>query len=286
MAIAANEQATAADALALAPTSLYGDGSDGDVTIAGNTNLTRDMYYDNLTVNNAVVLDSKGYRIHVRKTLTNNGTIQRVGGDGADGDGSSYLFGGNNSGETGFGSSGGQSSPEDPDAGDNASSGGAGGDGGAGDSGAGAAGGAVTDTAMGIRAMPNASRIQSKTGAQLSAGGGGGGGNGWRIAGASLGGGGGGAGGGFLFISARIIANTSGIIQCNGGDGGDSYDDGNHEVGGGGGGGGGVVICVYKSATWGTEQATGGTGGTGKQGGGNGVNGSAGLVIKISNTED
>jgi len=30
---------------------LFGDGSDGDVTITGDTTLTRDMYYHNLTIN-------------------------------------------------------------------------------------------------------------------------------------------------------------------------------------------------------------------------------------------
>jgi hypothetical protein len=31
--------------------SIYGIGSDGTVVIASNTSLTRDMYYENLTVN-------------------------------------------------------------------------------------------------------------------------------------------------------------------------------------------------------------------------------------------
>ena len=36
---------------------LFGDGSDGDVTISGNATLARDMRYRNLTVNAGVTLD-------------------------------------------------------------------------------------------------------------------------------------------------------------------------------------------------------------------------------------
>src|ERR1051325_5762551 len=36
---------------------LFGDGSDGAVTLTGNTTLTRDMYYESLTINSGVVLN-------------------------------------------------------------------------------------------------------------------------------------------------------------------------------------------------------------------------------------
>jgi len=55
--------------------SAYGSGSDGTVVIASNTSLTRDMYYENLTVNNGVTLNPNGFRIFVKNTLTLNGTI-------------------------------------------------------------------------------------------------------------------------------------------------------------------------------------------------------------------
>jgi len=55
--------------------SVYGTGSDGTVVIASNTSLTRDMYYDNLTVNSGATLNPNGYRIFVKNTLTLNGTI-------------------------------------------------------------------------------------------------------------------------------------------------------------------------------------------------------------------
>lgn len=48
----------------------FGDGSDGSATISTNTSLTRDMYYDDLTVNTWVTLDPAGYAIYVRWTLT------------------------------------------------------------------------------------------------------------------------------------------------------------------------------------------------------------------------
>lgn len=65
-----------------------GDGNDGDVTISGNTTLARDMYYNNLTVDNGFTLTTGGYRVFVKGTLTNNGTIEysgTVGGAGGNG---------------------------------------------------------------------------------------------------------------------------------------------------------------------------------------------------------
>lgn len=52
----------------------YGDGSDGDVVISVNTSLTKDMYYNNLTVNTGIILDPAWYAIYVRGTLTLTGT--------------------------------------------------------------------------------------------------------------------------------------------------------------------------------------------------------------------
>ena len=54
---------------------LFGNGSDGNVTIASNTSLSRDMYYENLTVNSGATLFTNGFKIFVKETLTNNGTI-------------------------------------------------------------------------------------------------------------------------------------------------------------------------------------------------------------------
>lgn len=63
----------------------FGDGSDGDVVISTSTTLTRDMYYNNLTVNSGTTLFTGGYRIFVRNVATINGTIDRSGNNGATG---------------------------------------------------------------------------------------------------------------------------------------------------------------------------------------------------------
>lgn len=63
---------------------LFGNGS-STTTISVNTTLTADTKYLNLTVNNGVTLTAGGYRIFVKNTLTNNGTISAAGTDGGDG---------------------------------------------------------------------------------------------------------------------------------------------------------------------------------------------------------
>ena len=63
----------------------YGNGQDGDVTISGATSLTRDMYYNDLTIDASQVLSPAGYKIFVKGTLTVNGTIQNNGGNGGNG---------------------------------------------------------------------------------------------------------------------------------------------------------------------------------------------------------
>src|SRR5512139_1363631 len=45
--------------------SVFGDGIDGDATIAGATTLTRDMYYNDLTVNASAAVNTAGYRLFV-----------------------------------------------------------------------------------------------------------------------------------------------------------------------------------------------------------------------------
>lgn len=48
---------------------VYGPGSDGDVTIVGTVVLTRDMYYNNLTLLANAQLDTNGFRVFVKDTL-------------------------------------------------------------------------------------------------------------------------------------------------------------------------------------------------------------------------
>ena len=67
--------------------SLFGDGSDGNVTISSPTTLTRDMYYNNLTIDPGVTLNPGGYRIFVAGTLTLN-SASVIAANGAPGSGS------------------------------------------------------------------------------------------------------------------------------------------------------------------------------------------------------
>lgn len=58
----------------------FGDWADGDVTISsGTTTLTRDMYYNNLTITSPWVLNPNGYRVFVKWTIAGTGTINRNG---------------------------------------------------------------------------------------------------------------------------------------------------------------------------------------------------------------
>ena len=55
---------------------LFGNGLDGNIVYASGVNfLTRDFYYTNLTVNSGATLFTNGFKIFVKETLTNNGTI-------------------------------------------------------------------------------------------------------------------------------------------------------------------------------------------------------------------
>ena len=54
---------------------VYGSGADGNVTISANTVLSRDMNYGTLVVNAGVTLDTKGFIVSCKVSLTNNGTI-------------------------------------------------------------------------------------------------------------------------------------------------------------------------------------------------------------------
>jgi hypothetical protein len=55
--------------------SVYGTGLDGDVTISGTVTLTKDMYYNNLTVPLGNVLLTDGFRVFVKNTATINGVV-------------------------------------------------------------------------------------------------------------------------------------------------------------------------------------------------------------------
>lgn len=74
-----------------------GDGSDGVVTIsAGTTTLTRDMYYQTLTIASGARLATAGYKVYVKGTLTMTDATSFISNNSGNGGN-----GGNGSGSTG-----------------------------------------------------------------------------------------------------------------------------------------------------------------------------------------
>lgn len=229
----------------------FGNGSDGDVTISGGTTtLTRDMYYDTLTIDSTGILVPAGYCIFCKTACINNGLIQMNGGNGANAVGAVGGAGGtpatSNGGLLGGrpGGNGANATLSAPAVvGSQTLLGGAGG------------AGADTATTFGgnikfgttyvngatflgnIALMPFLFRVNSTGGVLLGGipGGGGGGGAGGAVGG----GGGGGAGGGWIMVVARDISGT-GTFEAKGGNGGNGAAGG----GSGGGGGGGVVYFL------------------------------------------
>lgn len=260
----------------------FGDGSDGNVTISANTDLTRDMNYANLTVNSTFTLNTKGYRVFVSGTLTNNGTISNDGSagsgvtGGAGGAAGTLLGGGSGANSGGLNSGGG-------------------GGGGGGIVFVSAYNVAVQGTvrAMGgdgaNGAIPSAGNSNGTAGTTISrsliqsgTGGTGGNCNGQT-----------GAAGGVITTNSKMspkiysLVNLmfDGVAQLAGGAGGGSAGESvtNASAGGGGGGQGGVVVFFYRFLTTaGTLSAAGGAGGSGAGTGGlSGSSGSSGLTISV-----
>lgn len=256
---------------------IFGSGEDGTVTISVNTSLSKDMFYDTLTVNNAVTLTTNGFRVFVKNTLTNSGDISWNGVNGSNGVNASTnaaVAGGaggtaltsQNLYGSGAGKAGGAS--------------GAGGAGGGGSNGSnGTAGDAITNSF--------ATSFSSTSGA---------GGNGGSSNGAAGTAGSAGATGTITLSSIRpynsifgvqmfdLVAGSSpaqlkynsNVGGAGGGGGGGASAGGG--VGGAGGGGAGsgsgagtVVLCARTIVNNGTIRSIGGNGGNG----GNGANGTA-----------
>lgn len=228
-------------ATGLSGADIFGDGSDGDVTVSGVTTLAADKFYANLTVSAGATLNTGGYKIFVNRTLTLNGNITANGtinvgapvgtmGGGAGGGANGHLGGGGGTGGSG-GNPGGATSP---------------------------------NTYRLSTIWPFA--YQLNTSLQGGAGGG---------SGAGGSGGAGGGGGGVVLIVAQNISG-SGSIQAKGGSGG----DGGFGSGGGGGGGGGAIILAYEALSGSIVIDVGGGGG-GAGGGGGGTAGSSGLPGKV-----
>lgn len=256
---------------------IFGDGSDGNVVISTSTILKRDMYYNNLSINNGAILNPNSFRIFVKDNLINNGVIIRIGNNGGDGGGGPFIQGAGSGGFGGealflgtlpgglagvagasrginhLGVSGVSGNSEFNGIGNDGQAGGVGGFGrpsgfiSPSPGGSGGLGGAIIQsparprdifTALTLTIPGSITRIGIN-------GGGGGGGSGGGIGDFNipLGGGGGGSGsnGGVILVSAKNIVNT-GSIMVGGGTGGKGGNGGDSPVtngfGGGGGGGG------------------------------------------------
>jgi len=265
---------------------IFGDGSDGDVTTTGDVTLTRDMFYNSLTVDTGHTLYPAGYRIFVKGTLTVNtgGIIDRSGNDGSGTTGGAALAAGTLGGSGAGGDTG------------------AGGDGGAGGSGGGvmvivaknivnngtirANGGAGVDGSA-----TSGTHVAGNNGGSTNPSLGGAGGDGGDTGGSPnyLGGTGGtvtAAKTGKDAVIGIISESVQSLIKGGGGGGSGGCDDntgGTTGTCGGGGGGGGYILIIYNSASWNVEQALGGTGGAANGGQSAGSNGAAGTVVKIAN---
>ena len=262
--------------------SLFGDGSDGTGTItSGTTTLTRDYFYNNLTINSGGILVPDGYRVYVKGTFTNNGSIVAdglVGGNGAAGSSGADATARSSAGPLGAGAAG--------YANISLSIGGGGGHGGDAYGYSGGSGGTASYAATSGSYRSSTVFSGFTTAGLLPINGGGGGGAGGRNVSGFQGGGAGG-GGGVIVLCANVFDNTSGIISAVGGQGGNAYYVNTTDYGGvGGGGGGGAIWIVYKTYTAaGTQSVAGGAIGT-TTGGSRGVSsataGATGTITLIA----
>lgn len=256
----------------------YGPGTDGDVTISSNTTLTKDMFYNNLTINNTFTLNTGGYRIFVKGTLTNNGTIANNGSNASGATGGA----GGAAGSVGSGGAGANSPGLN--------------------SGAGGGGGGVviiyaknvavqgTVTALGGNGGNGGVPIGANIGTAATAptktliqtGTGGKGGNATNAGGAAVSGNVSGMSTVFL-ATTKMFFDFISISLLSGGVGGSSGAAiGGVDSGGGGGGQGGFILFVYSTLTTsGSLTVTGGTGGNGQAAGLAGNAGSSGLAVSV-----
>jgi hypothetical protein len=260
---------------------MFGDGADGDVTItAGTTLLSRDMMYNNLTIQNAGILKPRGFHIYVKGILTINagGSIHDdgvAGGTGISGGtalsivstgfGAASGAGGAGRTTTGPGNPGITSSNCSSNALNLQPAGGVGGGVTAPIVAGGGAGPAPGPTILQKwTSLPSMLSARLYNGSGTWNGGSGGGGGGLDLSSGGTGtSGNGGSGGGIVWIAAKSIVNN-GSISANGGAGGNGVTVGLASAGGGSGGGGGLVgIWTTTATSLGTVTANAGAIGTG-----------------------
>jgi len=257
----------------------YCDGSDGDVTISVDTTLSRNMFYNNLTINDGIKLIPNGYLIFVKETINCIGTGKIAQDYNSSSPSGAILpapVEGAAAKTSGTGGNNGSASVK-------SLSNLAGKNGGAVGSIAGGAGGAVSslpNTRKNTFVFGNFYDIEGTSVVRYTLTGGAGGGargGGWSWDTSPGYGGAGGTSGGMIFVVARTIGvlNLSAIggPGGNGGDGSNQYGDGG---GGGAGGNGGYCFVAYKNKTTITATLTGGAGGAGGTRLGSGYNGEPG----------
>ncbi len=290
------------------PTNIWGDGSDGDVTISSNTTMTEPKYYKNITINTGITLTGNPSPcvIFATGTVTINGTLT-VAGDvsggtggaggsacgtvGADGGIGEKGFENDSSAGTGDGATGGASGASSS-GGSGVNAGGAGG----------TAGGSNKKYPKQLisKITQNVIANASVCGSGGAGGAGGGaGGCGHGTAGAGGSGGVGGTGGGsILIVAPTIILNTGSILNAVGGTGGDGGNGsgaqqgyyvqyqgagGGSGGGGGNGGNGGSISLIYNTLT--DNSTLNINGGSAGSGGGHGT-GTTGRSYANMNGED
>jgi hypothetical protein len=264
---------------------VFGDGSDGNVTISsGTTTLTRDMHYDNLTIDTGGVINANGYKIFVKNTLTGASTTSKIVNNG---NSASLQTGGAETtrGSLGIGTlgatgidTGNANGPSNTTGGllsSRGARGGVGGNAGSGGGVGGSAGTIVTTTQARIPMLLVTGLDYYSTSTILKVTGGTGGGAGASASGAGPGGGGGG-GGGVVGLFAKSITGFL-TLEAKGGVGGSATA--NSAKGGGGGGGHIVIVSRTNTATIATD-VTGGAGGA--TGSGSPGTGSTGNVSQFS----
>lgn len=298
------------------PIMYYGSGSDGNVTVTTAITLTRDMFYQNLTISGSGSITTAGCHVYVSEQLdisaaaagaikhsqtSNGGNGGITGTAGTSGSNIAFaVMSPFNALHAGY--SGGAGTTTVGGAGTTPNAGGLymttsnpPGKGGPGGAGASGAGGATTTPGALVKAVfpytfsPNffcsaTGVITPPANGVHGASGGGGGGDGTNSGG---GGGGSPCTTGVVWMSARFINRgtntTAGIVQAKGANGGNGGTPTAGNCGGGGagsGGGGGFILVYYGlltgSSITGALDASSGAGGTGGTGSGTGAAGTGG----------
>lgn len=270
---------------------IYGPASMGDLLVPNATpiSLTKDSYYNNVTIQGTGSLRTAGWKLHVAGTLTisSAGTVHDDGNNANNNIPGAALTGGSSCrgltgagangvvNTVGGGSSGSTSSAAALNNSNALPAGGAGGT-----SGAQAGGGAGIATNAGQGPWGNWDQGRSSSGTAWT--GGAGGGSGGCSTATTTASGGGGSGAGVCWIAAKTVVNT-GRIGAHGGNGGNATTSSGGNASGGGGGGGGIVILVTDTpvASCGTVSCAGGLGGAPVGTGGASNPGVAGSVVVI-----